>query len=321
MSWVPYTSMKFLIYKKYIQKYKKCKYSSPPLIRPLYLPRNCGHIKEVAFGERENLNVFIVALATNFDQIREGGLCWEWPLREGPLQWQKLTCMLIQLEAEYLRSRCSFMPWSHFFRCPSWWVCDLICIHLYTSPGSTPAALRWHWGGAGKFGHRRKASQVLTTPLKFFRHRRSLICKWGITNTSPNYRAVAADIKGWHCGSRPADVRCIWAWGHLGNFSDTMAMSRSLGVGCETGGRWHGGSTAMFILSGDGCRVTSLWSCHRPMSAAAAMLSQGGTSASGAPRSQNISLEFLGYSQFNHGIVTFTNTDCNNSGLSSLSCV
>ncbi len=28
-------------------------YSSPPLIRPTYLPRNCGHIREVAFGERE----------------------------------------------------------------------------------------------------------------------------------------------------------------------------------------------------------------------------------------------------------------------------
>ncbi len=29
-------------------------YSSPPLIRPPCLPRNCGHIREVAFGEREN---------------------------------------------------------------------------------------------------------------------------------------------------------------------------------------------------------------------------------------------------------------------------
>ncbi len=29
-------------------------YSSPPLTRPLYLPRNCGHIREVSFGEREN---------------------------------------------------------------------------------------------------------------------------------------------------------------------------------------------------------------------------------------------------------------------------
>ncbi len=31
-----------------------CMYSRPPLIRPPYLPRNCGHIREVAFGEREN---------------------------------------------------------------------------------------------------------------------------------------------------------------------------------------------------------------------------------------------------------------------------
>ncbi len=30
-----------------------CTYSSPPLIRPTYLPRNSGHIREVAFGERE----------------------------------------------------------------------------------------------------------------------------------------------------------------------------------------------------------------------------------------------------------------------------
>ncbi len=28
-------------------------YSSPSVIRPPYLPRNCGHIREVAFGERE----------------------------------------------------------------------------------------------------------------------------------------------------------------------------------------------------------------------------------------------------------------------------
>ncbi len=28
-------------------------YSSPSLIMPPYLPRNCGHIRELAFGERE----------------------------------------------------------------------------------------------------------------------------------------------------------------------------------------------------------------------------------------------------------------------------
>ncbi len=28
-------------------------YSSPSLIRAPYMPRNCGHIREVAFGERE----------------------------------------------------------------------------------------------------------------------------------------------------------------------------------------------------------------------------------------------------------------------------
>ncbi len=29
-------------------------YSSPSLIKPPYVPRNCGHIREVAFGRREN---------------------------------------------------------------------------------------------------------------------------------------------------------------------------------------------------------------------------------------------------------------------------
>ncbi len=32
----------------------KYMYSILPLIRPPYLPRNCGDIREVAFGEREN---------------------------------------------------------------------------------------------------------------------------------------------------------------------------------------------------------------------------------------------------------------------------
>ncbi len=35
------------------KKIKRRKSSSPSLIRPPYLPRNCGHISEVAFGERE----------------------------------------------------------------------------------------------------------------------------------------------------------------------------------------------------------------------------------------------------------------------------
>ncbi len=28
-------------------------YSRPPLVRPLYLPRICGHVREVAFGVRQ----------------------------------------------------------------------------------------------------------------------------------------------------------------------------------------------------------------------------------------------------------------------------
>ncbi len=50
-------------------------YSSPSLIRPPYLPRNCGHIREVAFGEEEKLMHFTVAAPNISDHIREGGLC------------------------------------------------------------------------------------------------------------------------------------------------------------------------------------------------------------------------------------------------------
>ncbi len=48
---------------------------------------------------------------------------------------------------------------------------------MHTSPGSTPVLLRWHCGGAGKFGHCRKASQVLSTPLKICGHHRCLQMK------------------------------------------------------------------------------------------------------------------------------------------------
>ncbi len=118
----------------------------------------------------------------------------------------------------------SLMSWSHFLRCLSRWVGDLICIHR-------PAAHQPHCGGPGKFGHRREALQVLTTPLKFFGHRQCLICKWGTANMSLNHREVAANVGGCHCSGRPAAVRCS-----------------------------RGGSTAMFILSGGGCSVTSLLS-------------------------------------------------------------
>ena len=30
----------------------------PPLIRPPYFPRNCGHIRKVAFGERESTKIY-----------------------------------------------------------------------------------------------------------------------------------------------------------------------------------------------------------------------------------------------------------------------
>ncbi len=51
-------------------------YRFPPLIRSPYLSRNCGHIREVVFGENwvPEVNSFIVAA---------DDLSWEWPLREG----------------------------------------------------------------------------------------------------------------------------------------------------------------------------------------------------------------------------------------------
>ena len=45
-------------------------YSSPPLIRPPYLRTNCGHIREVAFGEREKSIDFIVVRTENSGLIR-----------------------------------------------------------------------------------------------------------------------------------------------------------------------------------------------------------------------------------------------------------
>ncbi len=51
-------------------------YSGPSLIRPPYLSRNCGHIREVAFDEGEKLvNTLIVVVEKVYGLIREGGLC------------------------------------------------------------------------------------------------------------------------------------------------------------------------------------------------------------------------------------------------------
>ncbi len=47
-------------------------YNIPSLIRALYLPRNCGHIKEVAFGERDTLTV---VAAKTCGLTTKGGLC------------------------------------------------------------------------------------------------------------------------------------------------------------------------------------------------------------------------------------------------------
>ncbi len=45
-------------------------YSSPPLIRPPYMRTNCGHIRAVAFGEREKSIDFIVVRTENSGLIR-----------------------------------------------------------------------------------------------------------------------------------------------------------------------------------------------------------------------------------------------------------
>ncbi len=56
-------------------------YSSPSLIRPPYLPRKCGHIREV-----RGISKYIDSSSgKDYGLIREGGLCWEWALREGSL--------------------------------------------------------------------------------------------------------------------------------------------------------------------------------------------------------------------------------------------
>ncbi len=154
----------------------------------------------------------------------------------------------------------------------------------------TPAALWWHCGGAGKFGHRWKASQVLTTPLTFLGHHQCLIRKWGIATRSPNHRAVAANIGGWHCSSRmylgPGAPRGLqwrfvdfpitgwWSW-------DGWTMGRrEVALQCTFY------KVAPAVLS----------PCHHPMSVAVAMLSQCGISASGASGSPEYKgLEFLRY--------------------------
>ncbi len=160
------------------------------------------------------------------------------------------------------------MPWSHFLRCPSRWAGDLICIHLHTSPGGTPAALRWHCGGAGKFEHYWKASQVLTCPFKFFGHRGCLICKWLGNEASRTL---------------PQTCTMYLGRGRLGDFSDALAISRSLGDGRDMGGRWHGGSTAMFFLSSGGCSVTPLPSSNLSGHRHAIMAARSASGMSGSP--------------------------------------
>ncbi len=48
-------------------------YSSPPLVRSPYWSRNCGHIREVAFGEGK-VNAFIAVAPQIGGHIRGGGL-------------------------------------------------------------------------------------------------------------------------------------------------------------------------------------------------------------------------------------------------------
>ena len=64
-------------------------YSSSPLIRPPYLPLCRGSV----WWEGE-LNTFIVGAARICGHIREGGLCWEWLLRGGPVTHAH-TCIIV----------------------------------------------------------------------------------------------------------------------------------------------------------------------------------------------------------------------------------
>ena len=89
----------FVLHRKYIvnpvggiyftanlMKSRVCMHSGPPLIRPPYLPRNCSHIRDRAGlwweGELYTLKAVVTKIC---GLIRGGGLCWEWPLTEGPL--------------------------------------------------------------------------------------------------------------------------------------------------------------------------------------------------------------------------------------------
>ena len=60
------------------------------LIRPPYLPRNWPHQRGGLWWEGE-VNTLIVVTENIYGLIREDGICWEWPLREGLLCFAKLV--------------------------------------------------------------------------------------------------------------------------------------------------------------------------------------------------------------------------------------
>ncbi len=153
----------------------------------------------------------------------------------------------------------------------------------------TAMALQWRWeiwaSQEGIAGFNYSLKNFLASPKSNMqmRHREHVSKPSG----SGSWR------RRWHCGDRQAGVRYIWARGGLRNFSDALAMSRSLADGREMGERWHECSTAMFILAG-GCSITPpvIAQCQQPPSC----YRGAEEPASGASESPEYKgLEFLGY--------------------------
>ncbi len=74
------------------------------LIRSPYLPRSCGHIREVAFGEREKY-IDSSSAKILWHNTREGGLCLQWPQREGLLYISVMRHILFQTILNYVSNK------------------------------------------------------------------------------------------------------------------------------------------------------------------------------------------------------------------------
>ncbi len=78
---------------------------------------------------RGRSNAFIVAAPKNCGHIREGGLCWEWPLREGPL-YRLLSfymythvCPILFLSSFYCTPANVSDPVASNYDCPEGYYC------------------------------------------------------------------------------------------------------------------------------------------------------------------------------------------------------